>query len=168
MPNQAVLPAGWVQVLLPIAVIAVVFAFRLRRMSQERPLKLERLWIVPTILLVLAAVTFSLRPPTATGWAVCAGTLLLGVALGYLRGRAMRITVDPQTHRLNHRASPLAMLILLLLIAGKTLAQAGGRQMHVDAALVTDAALAFALGLFAATQAEMYVRGKALLAQAPG
>ena len=75
--------------------------------------------IVPAVLLALSVLTFALTPPSRTGWAICAGTLLLGILLGWLRGRAMRITLDPVTHRLNHKASPLAMLILLLLIAGK-------------------------------------------------
>ena len=166
MSAQVVQPTGWVQYLIPVAVVAVVFAFRIRRMSQERPLVLERLWMVPALYLVLTAITFAAQPPSATGWAACAGTLAVGAALGWQRGRAMRITLDPATHRLNHKASPAAMLILLALIGIKAAVQAEGRRLQFDAALVTDAALAFALGMFAATRTEMWIRGKRLLATA--
>lgn len=166
MTDQAVQPTGWVQYLIPIAVFAIVFAFRFRRMAQERPLKLERLWVVPAMYLVLVAVTFAAQPPSATGWLVSFVALLVGAALGWQRGKAMRISVDPETHQLNQRASPAAMLILLALVGVRAGLRAEGTRYHLDAALITDALLAFALGLFAATRGEMYGRGKRLLATA--
>ena len=156
-------PNGLVQYLLPIAIFVVIFGFRLRRMSRERPLKLERLWIVPAIYLALVAVTFAMTPPRPLGWAISVAALLVGGAIGWQRGRAMRIAVDPATHRLNHRASPLAMLILLALVGVRIAARAEGSALHLDAALVTDVLLAFALGLFATTRLEMYLRGRRLL-----
>lgn len=166
MHQQVVQPNGLLQYLLPIAIFAIVFGFRIRRMAKERPLKLEQLWIVPAIYLVLVAVTFAATPPHLLGWVVSAAALLVGAAIGWQRGKEMRITVDPETHRLNHRASPLAMLILLLLVGVRAALRAEGNALHLDAALVTDVLLAFALGLFATTRLEMYLRGKRLLAQA--
>ena len=166
MPGQVVQPNGLLQVLLPVVIFAVIFAFRVRRMSRERPLKLEQLWIVPAIYLVLVAVTFVATPPHPLGWAVSAAALLVGGALGWQRGKAMRITLDPETHRLNHRASPLAMFLLVLLVVVRMALRAESSRLHLDAFLVTDVLLAFALGLFAATRLEMYLRGRSLLAQA--
>ena len=168
MNGQAVQPNGLIQYLLPVVIFAVIFAFRIRRMSRERPLKLEQLWIVPAIYLVLVAATFAATPPRAIGWAASVAALLVGSAVGWQRGKAMRITLDPATHRLNHRASPLAMLILLALVGVRMGLRVEGSRLHLDAFLVTDVLLAFALGLFAATRAEMYLRGRRLLDQPRG
>ena len=58
------------------------------------------------------------------------------------------------------------MLILVLLVGVRAALRAEGSRLHLDAFLVTDVLLAFALGLFAMTRLEMYLRGKRLLAQA--
>ena len=166
MSGQVIQPGGLLQYLLPVAIFAVIFAFRVRRMSRERPLKLEQLWIVPTLYLVLVAAAFAATPPRPLGWAISVVGLLVGAALGWQRGKAMRITVDPATHRLNHRASPLAMFMLVLLVGVRAVLRAEGSRLHLDAFLVTDVLLAFALGLFAGTRVEMYLRGKRLLLQA--
>lgn len=168
MSAEVVQPNGLLQYLLPVAIFAVIFAFRVRRMSRERPLKLEQLWIVPALYLLLVAVTFAATPPRPLGWALSVVALLVGGAAGWQRGKAMRITLDPATHRLNHRASPLAMFILLALVGVRAALRAEGSRLHLDAFLVTDVLLAFALGLFAGTRAEMYLRGKRLLTQATG
>ena len=64
MGGQTVGPHGIVQYLIPVAVFVVIFAFRARRMSQMRPLKLGQLWIVPAIYLALVAANFIAKPPT--------------------------------------------------------------------------------------------------------
>lgn len=168
MHIQTSQPGGLWQYLIPAAIFVLVFGLRMRRMSKERPLRLETLWIVPAIYLALVAATFVATPPRPLGWAIAAAGLAAGAALGWQRGRAMRITVDPATHRLNHRASPLAMLILVALVVVRMVMREEGARLHLDAVLVTDTLLAFALGLFAATRAEMYLRGRRLLDQAMG
>ena len=74
----------------------------------------------------------------------------------------MVITVDPVTHTLSQKGSPLAMLLLLGIVAVKLIAQREGGAMGLDAALVTDAALAFGLGMFTLTRVEMFVRARRL------
>ncbi len=166
MGGQAVQPTGLAQYIIPIAVIAVVFLIRGRQMTRMRKLKLEQLWIVPALYLAIVAVTFVMVPPTATGWLVAVVALAVGAALGWQRGRMMAIHVDPETHDLSQRASPLAMLFLFAIVLVRQAAQTEGRAMHLDVQLVTDAALALALGNFAMTRLEMYLRGKRLLAAA--
>lgn len=161
-------PGGLLQLFLPLAIFAVVFAFRMRGMARERPLKLERLWIVPAIYLALVAVTFAATPPTPSGWAVAFAALVIGAAIGWQRGKTMRITLDPATHRLSQKASPLAMLLLVAIVGIRAVLRTEGARFGFDAMLLTDALLAFALGLFAATRAEMFLRGKRILAQATG
>jgi len=70
-------------------VVVALLAFRLRRMSQLRRLRLETLWIVPAIYLIFAGVMFYQFPPTAIGWAISAAALLAGAAIGWHRGKMM-------------------------------------------------------------------------------
>lgn len=166
MHAQAGQPGGLMQYVIPIAIIAVVFLIRGRQMTRMRRLKLERLWIVPAIYLAIVAVTFTMVPPTAKGWLVSIAALAIGAGLGWQRGRLMAIHVDPETHMLSQRASPLAMLFLFAIVLVRMAAQSEGRALHLDVQLVTDAALALALGNFAMTRLEMYLRGTRLLAAA--
>jgi hypothetical protein len=164
--GQVVQPTGIVQYLIPIAVFIVIFALRARRMSQMRPLRLERLWMVPAIYLVIVAANFIARPPTLAAWIASAVALLIGTALGWQRGRMMQIHVDPQTHALNQKGSPWAILFLMAIVLIKMAVQGEGRSLGFDVMLVTDAALAFALGMFTTTRVEMYLRAKRLLDEA--
>lgn len=163
MHGQAVQPNGIVQYLIPIAVFAVIFAFRVRGMSRMRPLKLEQLWIVPAIYLVVVVAALIVNPPTPFGWMVTALGVVLGGALGWYRGKTVAIHVDPATHALNQKASPLGMLILLVVVGGRMAARAGGQAAHLDVSTITDALLGVALGTFTAMRVEMYLRGSRLV-----
>jgi NAD/NADP transhydrogenase beta subunit len=150
-------------------VIAVVFAVRWRRMSRVRPLKLERLWILPGLFAVLVGITFAMTPPVGWGWAFCLAALMLGGALGWTRGKLMRITVDPETHALSQSSSPAAMLFILAIVAVRQGARAGGAGwLHLDALAMTDMLMSLALGLFAAQRLEMFLRARRMLATARG
>lgn len=149
-------------------VVAVVLALRWRRISRVVPLKLERLWIVPALYAGVAAVTFSASPPVGLTWLYCLFALALGAALGWQRGKLMRITVDPQTHALNQTSSPANMIFLLALVVVRSGARAvlarEGDALHLNALVVTDLLIALALGLLVAQRLEMYLRAKRLLA----
>lgn len=166
----AVQPYGWIQSVFPFAVLAVVLALRWRRMGQDRPLRLERLWILPAIHLVVAAALFASQPPPVRVWLFCGTAAILGAAIGWQRGRMMRISVDPVIHRLNHRGSPAALLIILALVVVRQglRVPAVDRVLGLDPAAVTDIAISLVLGLFTALRLEMYLRGRRLLALATG
>ncbi|WP_174297376.1 CcdC protein domain-containing protein [Sphingomonas bacterium] len=161
--GQVVQPGGIVQYLIPIVVVAVVFAFRARRMTRSRPLKLGQLWIVPTIYLAMVAAAFATNPPNGAGWLAAAGGLAIGCGLGWYRGKTIAIEVDPVTRTLSQKASPLGILVLLALVVVKSAAQAGGRAAHLDVGVLTDGALALALGTFAVMRIEMLLRARRLL-----
>lgn len=157
---------AWMQYVVPVAVIAVVMALRWRRMSRARPLRIETLWIVPAIYLVIVGLVFVEAPPSPMGWLWSALALVVGLVAGWYRGRTMQITVDPATHTLNQKASPAAFLFLIVLVVARSAARqelGGGNPSGPAALLVTDIGMAFALGLFAATRLEMAVRAKRLL-----
>ncbi|MGN6278761.1 MAG: DUF1453 domain-containing protein [Sphingomonas sp.] len=121
---------------------------------------------MPAIYLAIVVATFVATPPSAAGWGVAVIALVVGGALGWQRGRMMAIHVDPETHALSQKGSPMAILFLFAIIAIKLAAQSEGKALHFDVALITDAALALALGMFAMTRVEMYLRAKRMLAQA--
>jgi len=154
---------------IPVIIFVVVLGLRMRSMGKLRPLKLERLWVVPALYLVVAALMFFQLPPT--GWiavATAAG-LLIGAAVGWQRGKMMHIHVDPQTHDLNQKASPAAMFFLIGLIVVRAGARSVlGQETNVSPAMLTDPLIAFALGMFSLTRLEMYLRAKRLLEEVLG
>ena|SRR5437868_11375684 len=159
---------NWLSAALPFVIIAVVLALRFRSMSRERPLKIGTLWVVPAIYLLLAgSMLVSLTPPPV-GWGLLLVGLAAGLALGWHRGKLIRIDRNPETGELRQKASPLAMLLLLALIVLKLGARAifgasAAGQPGSSAMLMTDAFLGFALGLLSATRLELYLRARRLL-----
>lgn len=160
----------WISYAITLVVVGIVLFFRLRRMSKARPLKLERLWMLPAAYGVFMCVMYSFFPPQGMVWLYCVLALVLGAGAGWWRGRMMRITVDPETHALNHRPSPAAVLFILALVlvraGARQMAAAGQASLHMNAMAITDVLIAFALGLLAAQRVEMFTRAKRLLAEA--
>ena len=155
-----------------MGVAILVIALRMRRMSKERPLRIEQLWIVPGIYALIAAFLYYRFPPHGTTILWCGVALALGAAAGWWRGRMMDIKVDPQTHAISQKASPAAMIFLLALIAvrygAREVASLNGPVTHMDVMAVTDILIAFALGLLSMQRYEMYLRAKRLLGEARG
>jgi hypothetical protein len=158
------------QYLIPVVVIGLVLYFRLKAMGKARPLRLERLWIIPAVYLALAIFLFAQMTPHGFGWLWAGLAFVFGSAIGWYRGKTMRINVDPETHALNQTASPIAFLVILVLIGLRYAIRAGTAYEagigNVDVALITDCLVVMALGLLSMTRLEMYLRGSRLLNQA--
>jgi len=160
---------GWIGIAVPIIILGLVMFRRIRSMGQLRPLKLETLWVVPTIYLVLAGLMFWQIPPK--GWIAIASiiALAIGAAVGWQRGTMMHIHVDPETHALNQKASPAAMIFLIALVVVRSGAKTLLGETHaVSAAMLTDPLIAFALGMLTLTRVEMYLRAKRMLKEVRG
>jgi len=160
---------SWITYAITIGIIVVVLALRMRGMSKMRPLKLGALWIVPALYLAVAVFMFVQLPPT--GWVAIASAVgvAIGAAVGWQRGKMMHIHVDPESHALNQKASPAAMMFLIVLIVVRAGARSVlGQESSVSPAMLTDPLIAFALGMFTVTRLEMYLRAKRLLEEARG
>ena len=157
---------SWIGYAITFAIILVVFGLRMRRMGKMRPLKLETLWIVPALYLAITAWMFVQLPPTGSIAIASAAALIVGAAVGWKRGTMMHIHVDPQTHALNQKASPMAMIFLFVLIAVKMLGRGVLGAEGVSPAMLADPLIAFALGMLTLTRVEMYFRGRRLLGEA--
>lgn len=160
----------FLKTLLPILVVAVVMALRLRSMSRVRPLDPGRMWVMPLALVGLAAVTLWAHPPRPAGMAIGFGALVVGCLLGWQRGRFIQITHDSASGRLMQKASPAALMLLVGIVALRFAVRSyfnvspdvNGR-MNEQALIATDALLLFAVGLIAMTRVELAIRARRIL-----
>jgi hypothetical protein len=159
----------WIGTAITLAVVTLVLGLRWRTVGRDRPLRLERLWIVPVIYGVGALVAFWFMPPHGLAWLWCAVAFALGAALGWYRGKLVAIAVDPDTHALNQRTSPAAMLFILAIVLTRVGARVIAVEMGVGSQallVVTDILIAFALGFLPVQRLEMGLRASRLLRDA--
>ena len=155
--------------LIPILVILPLLYFRLRRMMRPQPLKLNRLWIRPVLILALglSALGAALPPVADLPWFAMAA--LVGGALGWQWGRLMTIHIDPANGTLMTRGSQAALIVMILLLALRVGLRAGLRMeaasWHLDAVLITDGFIVFTAFLFGVRGLEMYLRARKVLAE---
>lgn len=154
---------------IPIAVIVLVVALRARRVGQDRPFNIRWFWVLPVIALVGIGAALAVRPPAPLGWAALLGGLVLGVPLGWQRAKLTHIGRDPVTGALTIRHSAAAMMLLMGVIVLKQMANYEMREVGADhaawLALASDALMGFALGSILTFRGELYLRGRAILAQ---
>lgn len=154
---------AWTTYLVTAGAICVVLLIRVRGLRRHRRLRLEQLWIVPAIYAVLTAWVLYRFPPEGRTWAWLAAALIAGSAIGWWRGRTMRITVDPATHALGQQASPAALVFIVALILVRQGLRYEAPALGFDVMTATDVLMVFALGLLAATRAEMAARARRML-----
>jgi len=107
---------AWVY-LIPLVMIALVIL----RNSRARRLRIESLWVMPVLILALVGLSLSQQGmPTPLMLGVDIAAIAAGAGLGWWRGRFTHITVDPATHQLTSRASPIGMLLILGIFALRT------------------------------------------------
>jgi hypothetical protein len=155
-------------------IVVVILAFRLRSMSRSRPLRLEWLWVTPAILTALTVLTLYFTPgtppPEGLDWAWLGGGFVLGAVIGWWRGKMMHITVDPETHALNTKASPAALIFIVGLLVVRSVlrgvAMSESSTLHLSVAAITGAFLTLAIGLFGVARLEMAIRATRLLKEA--
>jgi hypothetical protein len=153
---------------LPFVIVAVVLLRVFRRNLQPRPMRPERLWIYPVILLAGVA-AFSFTQRLALTWEYVALMLVClagGAVLGWWRGATTRMTVDPQTHAVTVQASASGIAVLLGIIALRyalrpLLAQ-NATVLHLDVLQVTDALLLLAAAMLSSQRLELWLRARRL------
>lgn len=150
--------------LIPLVAIGMVIL----RNARARRLRIETLWIAPLLILALVGLTLSregVPSPARLGLDILA--LAAGAGLGWWRGRFTHITVDPETHQLTSRASPIGMLIILAIFALRyglrTAAAENASALHLSVSAVADAALVITVGLVCAQRLEIALRATRLL-----
>lgn len=162
---------------LPYIIPLLIVLLVVRRNLRGRKIRTERLWLYPAILIAGAiAVMSAERPPPPIAALAMAAALVLGGVVGWYRGRLTRITLNPETHELTSQASTAGMILIavvfviryglkLLVTPGQTALPAS---VHLNATLITDVLMLFAVGLMSVQRVEMWLRCRRLLAEARG
>lgn len=162
------------QQLIPLAVIPVAIVLVLLRNRRKRVLRPHLLWVVPAIVgpLILLGVWGTSRavgaaPFDAGAWAILLVGGVLGGVAGWWRGKTITIEKEPDGS-LKAQASPLGLVLIVGLLAARTglreVMQENAAAWHLDAVVITDAFMIFAIGLIVAQRLEMYLRAPRVLA----
>jgi hypothetical protein len=146
--------------LLPLVIVGIVFALRIKRMKRGRPLSRVRSAIVGMLLVGVIAFVFNSQPPSALGWALFAAGLSLGAVLGILRAQMMRVERDSESGKVLIHQTPAGLILLAAVMIARRLigpAPVGQPGSHT-VSLLTDGLLGFAFGLMMATQLWLWLR----------
>ncbi len=152
--------------------MAVVVAVVLLRNSRPRRLRIETLWVLPTVYVALLALALYEAPPPVTPVAI--GLLALGIvvgaAIGWQRGRLMQIHIHPETHDMTSRASPIGLVfilgVLMLRYAARDLLAGNAASLHVPIVAIGDAFITLAVAMLSVQRLEVWMRASRMLAEA--
>lgn len=159
-----------IQQFAPLLFLIPVVALIVFRNLKPRRLRLELLWIRPVMIVVVASAFLILMPFPHQSYAVplLAGAFVVGAGLGYLRGRMVKVSVDPETHTALSQSSPLGVLFILAIICVRffvrSSAMSGSGAMTPEAVLLTDAMLLLGAGVVGVAGLEVWVRARKLIA----
>jgi hypothetical protein len=175
MNPAAAHPQGLLSTLLPLLILAPIFYFRMRRSLKPQALKLNRLWIRPAILIVLAAFVILIPLPGQTPlvasdalWLILAA--LLGGVAGWQWGRTTQLHVHPENGTLMQTGSMAGMMVFLVLVLVRFGLRAGlgleAGALHINVLLITDASIVFSALLFSVRGLEIFLRARKVAAEA--
>ncbi len=162
------MPQGYLPYLIAVFILAMV----LRRSLRARRVKVDQLWVIPVLLIVAAVMVLMQSPPAdPAGIASIVLATLIGVAVGWQRGKLTRISLDADTGVLTSQASPAAIVLIVAVFALRF----GLRfwlQQHPQKGgpflAAADALLLFGVGMIATARIEMWLRCKRLMAAGAG
>lgn len=154
----------------PLIGIGVALIIVLLRNRRKRTLRPHLLWVMP--LLVTTAIGFGLWANTQHphfgpfAWIAFVAALTLGGVAGWQRGRTITIEKEPDGS-LKAQASPLGLILIIGLVAARAglreVMEANAAAWHLDAVVVTDAFMLFAIGMIVAQRVELYIRARRIL-----
>ena len=156
--------------IIPLAIIPVVLMLVLLRNRRPRALRPQWMWVVPLLILTGIGTGLYFTPHAPFGpaaYAAFAGALVIGGLIGWWRGKTVTIqkTADGS---LMAQASPLGLILIVGLVLGRTalrsVMESQAASWSVDAAVITDAFMLFAVGLVVAQRLEMFIRARTVLA----
>jgi hypothetical protein len=140
-----------IQSLLPMLIAVVFIGLNARRMMRPRRFRPLALWISPVLILVGVVALMATQPaPSAGHIAGLTAALAVGGAVGWARGKLVRIAFDTETGMVTQRGTPFGVLLLIgliLLRSGINFAVMRYPELGIDLKKATDILLFFALGL---------------------
>jgi Protein of unknown function (DUF1453) len=158
--------------LVTFAVVALFMGVRIWRGAKARKLKVERMWIRPVIVLAILGLSIASQPPTLEPITLVVLALLIavGFALGMLRGRMVKVSINPETHDLTSQQSPWGTLIFLAVMVVRTGARfvlRGEQELAgIPVSDIIDGLTLFYAGNVVGMQVDVWMRANKLLQDA--
>lgn len=155
-----------IQQFAPLVVLIPIVGIIIFRNLKPRPLRLELLWIRPAIIAAMACGFLFFLPFPQQAYAIPAliAAALLGAGLGFMRGRMVRVQVDPETHTAMSQSSPLGVLFILVIIGVKVFIRPeGASAVTPEARLITDALLLLGAGTVGVAGLEVWLRARKMV-----
>ena len=161
--------------LLPYLLPLLFLLLIVRRGMTARKIKIERMWVMPALLMVAGASMFaSAHIPGAVVIAELAAALAAGAVVGWYRGRLTHISIDPATHDLTSKTSPVGVVLIAVLFAARygirlAFPDAGyghPGSLESQAGAIADALTLFGIGATVVQRLEIWLRCRRLLAEA--
>jgi hypothetical protein len=159
------------QYLLPLGIAVIVIVLR---NSRPRRLRIERLWVLPAIYLVMMVSALAAAPPPITPISIGLLVLgfLIGAGLGWQRARFTEIHIHPETHDLTSRSSPIGIIfifaILLLRFGARDFLASHPDVLHVPVIAIGEALLVMVVATLSMQRLEIWQRASRMLAEARG
>lgn len=157
---------------IPYLIMLLVLGLVVRRSLRGRRIKVDTLWIIPVMLILAAGSMIAQSPPhdpkNIAGLVIAT---LLGVGVGWQRGKLTRINLDAETGVLTSQASPAAVLLIVGLFAARFglrawMAEHPGQ--GEDWVTATDALVLFGAATVIVARLEMWLRCRRLIAAGAG
>ena len=162
------------QPLLPYLIPLLILLLIVRRGLTARKIKIERMWVLPALLIFAGGSMFAAaHTPSPLVIAELAAAAVAGAVVGWYRGRLTHITIDPATHDLTSKTSPVGVVLIAVLfglrygirLAFPQMADAHG-SLESQAGVIADALTLFGIGAVVVQRLEMWLRCQRLLAEA--
>ena len=149
-------------------VMAAAIILMIRRNMRANRIRIGTLWVMPVILLLIAALTVAQSPPhDALGIAIVAAGAMGGAVAGWRRGKLTHITLDSETGVLTGKVSAIGLIIILGLMVARYAIRAWA-QTHPDksgvAVAIADAAFLLGFATLIVSRLEMWLRCRKLMA----
>ncbi len=160
--------------LLPYLIPVLILLLIVRRGMTARQIKIERMWVMPVLLLFAGASMFaSAQVPGVMIIGELAAALAGGAVVGWYRGRLTHITIDPATHDLTSKTSPVGVVLIAVLFAARygirlAFPEVGSSHASLasQAGAIADTLALFGIGAMVVQRLEMWLRCRRLLAEA--
>src|SRR5271169_2658700 len=100
------------QTYVPYLIMAVAIVFVIRRNLRSRRIRAETLWVIPVLLVAIAALSIAQSPPRdPLGIGALVLATLAGAVAGWWRGKLTHITLDPETGTLTGKGSVVGIVL---------------------------------------------------------
>lgn len=156
----------------PLIGVGIALTVIMLKGRKPRTLRLQWMWVVPLLITVLIGLglwgmmyspTSDHSPFGVAEWGMLVVGLVLGGATGWWRGRMTTIFREPDG-TLKSRASPLGLILIVGLLAGRNLLrgwlEANAAAWHINGLALADAFMVFVVGLVIMQRVEMFIRAR--------